>query len=105
MASAAAPADDPVLVWGAGAIGGTMAAYWARAGIPVLVVDVVREHVEACRTTGLAIEGPLDAFRVTVPALPGCVTWGATCPKRFRAAKGSKNVRGTARRPPNGVRS
>ena len=67
--------SDPLVIWGAGAIGGTLAAWWARAGFDVLLVDVVREHVEACRTTGLAIEGPIDAFTVGVPALlPSDVT-------------------------------
>ena len=33
--------EKPILVWGAGAIGGTMAAYWARAGHSVLLVDIV----------------------------------------------------------------
>jgi 2-dehydropantoate 2-reductase len=60
-------AQDPVLVWGGGAIGGTIAAYVARAGIPVLLVDVVQEHVECCRTRGLQIEG-LEQFTVRVPA-------------------------------------
>ncbi len=63
------PAGEPVLVWGAGAIGGTIAAYWARAGVPVLLVDVVKEHVEACRTTGLHIEGPLDNFTQRIAAV------------------------------------
>ncbi len=57
-----------ILVWGGGAIGGTLAAYWARAGIPVTLVDIDAAHVEAVRSTGLAIEGPVDAFRVVVPA-------------------------------------
>lgn len=60
--------DDPVLVWGAGAIGGTLAACWARAGVPVLMVDVVEAHVRASRTCGLAIEGPVEAYTQVVPA-------------------------------------
>ena len=60
--------QEPVVIWGAGAIGGTIGAYWARAGIPVLLVDIVREHVEACRTSGLVIEGPVDNFTQVVPA-------------------------------------
>ena len=60
--------DEPIVIWGAGAIGGTIGAYWARAGVPVLLVDIVREHVEACRTTGLAIEGPVDQFTQVIPA-------------------------------------
>jgi 2-dehydropantoate 2-reductase len=60
--------QEPIVIWGAGAIGGTLGAYWARAGIPVLLVDVVREHVEACRTSGLAIEGPVESFTQVIPA-------------------------------------
>src|SRR5262245_56128042 len=60
--------QEPIVIWGAGAIGGTIGAYWARAGIPVLLVDIVREHVEACRTTGLVIEGPVDQFTQVIPA-------------------------------------
>lgn len=61
--------SEPILIWGAGAIGGTIGAYWARAGIPVLMVDIVAEHVEACRTRGLDITGPVEAFRQIVPAV------------------------------------
>jgi 2-dehydropantoate 2-reductase len=60
--------QDPVVIWGGGAIGGTIAAYWARAGVPVLMVDVVQEHVEACRTRGLQIEGSIENFTVRVPS-------------------------------------
>ena len=60
---------EPVLIWGGGAIGGTMGAFWARAGVDVVLVDVAQDHVEACRTTGLDIEGPVDSFRVRVPAM------------------------------------
>ena len=62
------PASEPVVVWGGGAIGGTIAAYWARAGIPVLIVDIVREHVVACRGAGLAIEGKIENFTQRIPA-------------------------------------
>ncbi len=61
---------EPVLIWGAGAIGGILGAYWARAGVPVLMVDIVAEHAEACATTGLTIEGPVEEFTQVVP----CVT-------------------------------
>ncbi|MBN9062569.1 MAG: 2-dehydropantoate 2-reductase [Rhizobiales bacterium 65-9] len=60
---------DRILIWGAGAIGGTIGAYWKRAGYDVTLVDQVAEHVEACRTTGLSIEGPVEAFAQIVPAL------------------------------------
>jgi len=59
---------DPILIWGAGAIGGTIGAYWVRAGQKVVFVDVVPEHVQAIRTTGLALEGPVEQFSVTGPA-------------------------------------
>ena len=62
-----APAD-PVLVWGGGAIGGTMAAYWARAGVPVRDGRRRAVHVEICRTSGLSVEGPVDTFRQVVPS-------------------------------------
>ncbi|HXT15329.1 MAG TPA: 2-dehydropantoate 2-reductase [Gemmatimonadaceae bacterium] len=56
------------LVWGAGAIGGTMGAYLARAGHDVTVVDVVEDHVEAIERGGLRIAGPIDEFDVKLPA-------------------------------------
>lgn len=61
---------EPVLIWGAGAIGGILGAHWARAGVPVLMVDIVPEHVAACATVGLSIEGPVEEFTQVVP----CVT-------------------------------
>jgi 2-dehydropantoate 2-reductase len=60
---------EPILIWGAGAIGGTIGAYWARAGVPMLLVDVVGGHVRACRTDGLEISGPVDEFKVVIPAV------------------------------------
>lgn len=60
--------QDPILIWGAGAIGGTIGAYWVRAGQKVVFVDIVPEHVAAIRSTGLAIEGPVEQFSVTAPA-------------------------------------
>lgn len=57
-----------VLVWGAGAIGGTMGAYLARAGHDVTLVDSVAEHVDAMRREGLRITGPIDEFTVRAPA-------------------------------------
>ena len=62
-------AEQPILVWGAGAIGGVLGAYWARAGLSVLMVDIVREHVEVCRTSGLSITGPVEQFTQVVPAV------------------------------------
>lgn len=59
---------EPILIWGAGAIGGTLGAYWARAGIDVLLADINTEHAAVCSTEGLTIEGPVDTFTQIVPA-------------------------------------
>jgi 2-dehydropantoate 2-reductase len=56
------------LVWGAGAIGGTLGAYLARAGGDVTMVDTVVEHVDAITRDGLHVTGPIDEFMVRVPA-------------------------------------
>jgi 2-dehydropantoate 2-reductase len=58
----------PVLIWGAGAIGGTLGAHMARAGVPVHMVDVVEEHVAAMREHGLRIEGPVEEMALRLPA-------------------------------------
>jgi len=56
------------LVWGAGAIGGTMGAYLARAGHDVTLVDTVAEHVAAINRSGLSITGPIATFTAPLPA-------------------------------------
>src|SRR5262245_5130822 len=56
------------LIWGAGAIGGTLGAHLARAGVDVTFVDIVVEHVEAINRRGLDVTGPIEAFRVHAPA-------------------------------------
>lgn len=61
--------DEPVVVWGAGAIGGTIGAHLIRAGIPVLFVDTVSKHVAAMNAGGLAIEGPVAEFSVPARAV------------------------------------
>ena len=63
---------EPVVIWGAGAMGGTIGAYFARAGQNVLFVDIVPEHVQAINDRGIKITGPVAEF--TAPAraiLPG----------------------------------
>ena len=56
------------LVWGAGAIGGTIGAYLARAGHDVTLVDTVREHVAAINESSLRITGPIAEFSARAPA-------------------------------------
>ena len=60
---------ESILVWGGGAIGGTIAAYWARAGIDVLLVDIESDHVTTCRSRGLEISGPVEEFVVRIQAV------------------------------------
>ncbi|WP_119274418.1 ketopantoate reductase family protein [Taklimakanibacter deserti] len=59
---------DPILFWGAGAIGGTVGAFLREAGLPVLFVDKSAAHVKAINNQGLAITGPIREFRVTAKA-------------------------------------
>jgi 2-dehydropantoate 2-reductase len=56
------------LAWGAGAIGGTLGAYLARAGHDITLVDNVSDHVAAIAREGLRISGPLAEFTVNIPA-------------------------------------
>lgn len=62
--------QEPVVVWGAGAMGGSIGAWLVRAGHEVRFVDVDEAHVRAIVEKGLEITGPVDAFRVHAPALP-----------------------------------
>ena len=57
-----------LLVWGAGAIGGTLGAHLARAGHDVTFVDRAPEHVDAINGSGLRIEGPISQFVARAPA-------------------------------------
>ena len=62
---------DPILIWGAGAIGGTCGAYLRRAGHDVSFVDIVPAHVEAIRTTRPSHHrpgGPVQRDRAGLPA-------------------------------------
>ena len=61
--------QEPVVVWGAGAMGGSIGAALRRAGHDVLFVDRDEAHVTAIVARGLGITGPVDAFRVRAPAL------------------------------------
>ena len=64
-----------VLIWGAGAIGGTLGAAFLRAGHAVTFVDNVPAHVAAINATGLRIDGPIFQDVVHARAfLPEAVT-------------------------------
>ena len=60
--------SDAILIWGAGAIGGTIGAYLVRAGHDIVFVDVAPEHVQAITASGLKIVGPVEEFTVKAPA-------------------------------------
>ena len=59
-----------ILIWGAGAIGGTVGAYLCRAGHDITFVDVETEHVAAIRdpARGLRLTGPIITTTVIAPA-------------------------------------
>ena len=62
------PVCEPILIWGAGAIGGTLGAYFVQAGHRVVFVDRAADHVEAINTQGLRLEGPISEFTVQARA-------------------------------------
>lgn len=61
--------SGPILIWGAGAIGGTIGAALTRAGEDVLFVDRAADHVAAINARGLTITGPVEAYRVPAKAV------------------------------------
>ena len=60
---------DETLIWGAGAIGGTIGAYLTRAGHAVRFVDVAVDHLQAIQAQGLRISGPVNDFTIRAPAV------------------------------------
>lgn len=66
---------ETILIWGAGAIGGSVGAYLVEAGHDVLFVDQAEEHVAALNGSGLHITGPIREFTVPARAVtPGQVS-------------------------------
>lgn len=61
--------NTSILIWGAGAIGGTLGAAFLRAGHQVTFVDNVPAHVDAINAHGLKIAGPIFEDVVKAPAL------------------------------------
>ncbi|HEY0479499.1 MAG TPA: 2-dehydropantoate 2-reductase [Kofleriaceae bacterium] len=90
--------SGPLLIWGAGAVGGTIGAYLARAGHPVVLVDIVAEHVAAIRERGLRIEGPIEEFTQPIPSftpdqLQGCYRRAVLCVKAQHTAEAAAAMR------------
>jgi len=61
---------EQILIWGAGAIGGSVGAWLKRAGHDITFVDIVPKHIAAIAdpSHGLRITGPMEQFAVTAPA-------------------------------------
>ncbi|WP_165219068.1 ketopantoate reductase family protein [Affinirhizobium pseudoryzae] len=51
--------SQPIVIWGAGAIGGTLGASFLQSGEDVLFVDTAKDHVDAINAEGLRIAGPI----------------------------------------------
>ncbi|MCR8725503.1 ketopantoate reductase family protein [Frigidibacter sp. ROC022] len=60
--------SDPIVIWGAGAIGGSLGAVWQSKGHEVIFVDNVPEHVAAINRDGLKIVGPVLETTARAPA-------------------------------------
>lgn len=85
--------NNDILIWGAGAIGGTVGAFLVRAGYDVTFVDIVPDHVAAIRDPkrGLRITGPVDSFTVTASAVTPDQVQGKW-PRVFLAVKSQDTV-------------
>jgi 2-dehydropantoate 2-reductase len=68
--------NTPIVMWGAGAIGGTIGAYLVRAGRQVIFVDTAADHVSRIQSGALVVNSLGGSFTVGAPAfipsaLPG----------------------------------
>ena len=61
--------SEQIIIWGGGAIGGTIGAYLARSGIEIIMVDIETKHVEVCRSKGLEIFGPVEEFNQVIKSV------------------------------------
>ncbi len=79
---------NDILIWGAGAIGGTVGAHLLRAGHAVTFVDVVPAHVAAIAdpARGLRLTGPVAAFAIAGAAFTP-ETLRGVWPRVFLAVK------------------
>ena len=67
--------SEPIIIWGAGAIGATIGAYLVRNDVEVIFVDSDKDHVNEINHSGIHVEGPIDNFKVQAKAvLPHDVT-------------------------------
>src|SRR6185295_19056194 len=59
---------EDLVIWGAGAIGGTIGAALARGGENPLLVDADAVHVAAINAGGMKITGPIEDYATPVRA-------------------------------------
>ena len=60
--------SDPILIWGAGAIGASLGAAFIRDGEAVVFVDAAADHVDAMNRDGLTVTGPIAPGRIDARA-------------------------------------
>ena len=87
-----------ILIWGAGAIGGTVGAYLSRAGFDITAVDANDAHVRAVRERGLAITEPIETFTQKLAAFPPAEvtgTWESVflCVKALHTETAAKQLK------------
>lgn len=87
--------EAPILVWGAGAIGGVIGAYLKRSGVDVAFVDRDEAHVATMNERGLRIEGPIETFTVAARAfapreVAGCAQTIFLCVKAHHTEEAAK---------------
>jgi 2-dehydropantoate 2-reductase len=88
-----------ITIIGSGAIGGTLGAHMIRAGHDITLCDADAAHVEAIRSRGLIIEGPVNEFTVAARAitpdeLPGQVEHAIVAVKSLHSRAAAELLRG-----------
>ncbi|MEJ0076039.1 MAG: 2-dehydropantoate 2-reductase [Alphaproteobacteria bacterium] len=86
---------EELVIWGAGAIGGTVGAALARAGKNPLLVDAAEDHVGAMNSRGLKITGPHEDYTTPVRAMTPDEVRGPL--RRVMLAVKSQHTRDAAR--------
>src|ERR1043165_8940320 len=87
---------EELVIWGAGAIGGTIGAALARAGKDPLLVDAAEDHVMGMKRSGLKITGPHEDYTVKVRATVPAEVQGPL--RRVLLAVKSQHTRNAARK-------
>jgi 2-dehydropantoate 2-reductase len=89
---------SPLLIWGAGAMGGSIGAALVEAGEDVLFIDRDEAHVRAMSRWGLRITGPVTETRVRVDAtlpedLRGAFSTVFLCVKAHHTRQATQELR------------